>query len=429
MKKYKDSSIVDKNKLQLFNYLSDFSEDKKGEILKMFIEGDFNCGISSFRDKMKKKIAMPKFGKRTLIYWLSRGWSEEESLLKRKHIKRDPEKSPMNINFWVNKGYSEKDAESKVKSQRKLNKEYWINRGYNEIEAIEQVSYFQRQQSEKLNKKIKLNPEKYKGMFNTQIEYWIKKGFDLEESKNMLLKRQKTFSKEICIEKNGEEMGLIIWKNRQEKWINSLNMSQYNLSDGKGIKIKERLKKHKVKNIIKSLSISNKDIFIYLIDKCKTINDFIQEYSRYINSDDEISLYRILKPICSLKILQEYYCVSKNDILSLIIPKITQVKSKYSNYTWFNGHICRSDGEYIIANFLFKNNLIYSYENTYNNSKLRCDFYLTDYDLYIEYCGMKANSYDKKIKFLVERNINFIASDNVDDLKNKIIEYVNNKSR
>ena len=135
-----------------------------------------------------------------------------------------------------------------------------------------------------------------------------------------------------------------------------------------------------------------------------------------------------MRPIFSIKLLNEYYNTNKEHILSLLIPKITRIKTKYSYISWFNGHICRSDAEYIIANFLFKNNIKYKYEKYYENSKKRCDFYLIEYDLYIEYLGMRYNSYKTKIDFLDNNNINYIISDDVEELKLKIKNYVNNKN-
>lgn len=57
---------------------------------------------------------------------------------------------------------------------------------------------------------------------NTNIDYFIHKGYSKEEAEKLLKKRQATFSKEICIEKYGEEKGLQVWKDRQEKWQQTL---------------------------------------------------------------------------------------------------------------------------------------------------------------------------------------------------------------
>ncbi len=59
--------------------------------------------------------------------------------------------------------------------------------------------------------------------FNTRIEYYINRGFNPEESKQKLKKRQTTFSMKKCINKYGEIDGLIIFNDRQNKWSDSLN--------------------------------------------------------------------------------------------------------------------------------------------------------------------------------------------------------------
>lgn len=62
---------------------------------------------------------------------------------------------------------------------------------------------------------------------NTKIEFYLKRGFNEEEAKQKLSERQTTFSKEICIEKYGEEEGVKIWKDRQERWIKNNKKSNF----------------------------------------------------------------------------------------------------------------------------------------------------------------------------------------------------------
>jgi hypothetical protein len=76
-------SNILKNKNQLENYLIDFHPNKKDDILNLFEKFNFECGTTSFNVKMKSLIGMPKFGKKTLIYWTSRGWDEETAKIKR----------------------------------------------------------------------------------------------------------------------------------------------------------------------------------------------------------------------------------------------------------------------------------------------------------------------------------------------------------
>lgn len=57
----------------------------------------------------------------------------------------------------------------------------------------------------------------------TTQQYWIKLGYSVEDAKKMLMERQRTFSKNKCIEKHGKESGELVWQQRQEKWQNALH--------------------------------------------------------------------------------------------------------------------------------------------------------------------------------------------------------------
>ena len=65
------------------------------------------------------------------------------------------------------------------------------------------------------------------GRSTAQIEYWINKGFTRDEALEKVHERQQTFSKTKCIEKYGKEEGLKIWKDRQRRWMNTLNSKPY----------------------------------------------------------------------------------------------------------------------------------------------------------------------------------------------------------
>lgn len=65
------------------------------------------------------------------------------------------------------------------------------------------------------------------GRSTAQIEYWINKGFTKDEAIEKVHERQQTFSKKKCIEKYGKEEGLKIWKERQKRWMNTLNSKPY----------------------------------------------------------------------------------------------------------------------------------------------------------------------------------------------------------
>lgn len=102
-------------------------------------------------------------------------------------------------------------------------KEFWIKRGYSEEESMKKSMEVMKNIHIKTSEKKKENKELYKDTYTTNIEYWIKRGYSEEDAKILLSKRQTTFSKEICIEKFGEELGLEKWKKRQEDWIKTLD--------------------------------------------------------------------------------------------------------------------------------------------------------------------------------------------------------------
>lgn len=58
-------------------------------------------------------------------------------------------------------------------------------------------------------------------------EYWMLQGYSEEEATEKVSEAQATFSLEKCIGKYGEEEGYRIWKERQDKWQNTLKSKPY----------------------------------------------------------------------------------------------------------------------------------------------------------------------------------------------------------
>ena len=58
---------------------------------------------------------------------------------------------------------------------------------------------------------------------STRIEYWIKKGLTEEQANAARKERQTTFSLQQCIKKYGEIKGTECWKQRQKKWLKTLD--------------------------------------------------------------------------------------------------------------------------------------------------------------------------------------------------------------
>lgn len=71
-----------------------------------------------------------------------------------------------------------------------------------------------------------------------------------------------------------------------------------------------------------------------------------------------------------------------------------------------NGELVKSGGERMIADYLFKNKIRYEYEKPVkgrsNRTISRPDFYLPDYDVYVEYWGMVDTQDGKERKEYVK---------------------------
>lgn len=116
-----------------------------------------------------------------------------------------------------------------------------------------------------------------------------------------------------------------------------------------------------------------------------------------------------------------------------------EIKKKWSkDFKCSDGHFVRSEGETLIDNWLFNNNIAHSYEKAVypknpNMFPKFCDFYLPQYKIYIEYWGMPDEKYEKnkfeKQKIYVENNLKLIniERENLKDLDNYLSNEIQNK--
>jgi len=166
-------------------------------------------------------------------------------------------RSKFSVDSWIKKGYSKEEAKkeisnmqsgfsNKVKNRFIASKEnfrnlgytedeireicltptqveFWIKKGFSKDCAEYKIKEHQKNSSKEFAKKRSENPELYSAVTHTQIGYWLNKGFSEEEARVKLSERQKTFSLDICIEKYGEEEGVKVFNERQNKWNKSLN--------------------------------------------------------------------------------------------------------------------------------------------------------------------------------------------------------------
>ena len=61
------------------------------------------------------------------------------------------------------------------------------------------------------------------------VEYWLAKGYSIDEAKNIIKESQVTFTLDYCINKYGFEEGTKVYNDRQERWLKSLrkNFEKY----------------------------------------------------------------------------------------------------------------------------------------------------------------------------------------------------------
>lgn len=126
-----------------------------------------------------------------------------------KHMKQEKYRKMFSekVKGEKNPNHKSKTTDLERKSRSPFSKEFIKYKGIDNVEEC--ISEFAKEAIKK-----RIHP--------TTLEYYIDKGYSVEESGKMLYNRQVTFSKDICVEKYGKEEGLKIWVDRQERWQKSL---------------------------------------------------------------------------------------------------------------------------------------------------------------------------------------------------------------
>lgn len=133
--------------------------------------------------------------------------------------------SPFSREFWLEKGYTIEEADYKRNSIRPIRPEYWVEKyDYTWDDAVIKAKDVKKNNDKKGAKKSGSAPKEeiYKRSWR-RPEYWINKGYSLEEAKEIISKKQVMFSYETCVEKYGLVEGKKIWADRQKKWQETLS--------------------------------------------------------------------------------------------------------------------------------------------------------------------------------------------------------------
>lgn len=140
--------------------------------------------------------------------------------------------SAFSVNYWIKRGLSVEDSRLKVKEMKPNLIEYWLSRGFSVEESKLQTELhlmnterafiikYGSDEGVRLFKEKKIKEGKLHSP--RSIDYWVNKGYSNEESKNKVSEVQNKFSLVKCIEKYGDEEGLKVFTERQNKWQKSL---------------------------------------------------------------------------------------------------------------------------------------------------------------------------------------------------------------
>jgi predicted nuclease of restriction endonuclease-like RecB superfamily len=112
--------------------------------------------------------------------------------------------------------------------------------------------------------------------------------------------------------------------------------------------------------------------------------------------------------------------------------KFNKKTEKISTFRCLDGHLVKSKGELIIDNYLFFLGIQHIYEKVISlrGNKVKCDWYLPKYDIYIEYWGYYGKRYNKrkkeKLRLYQKENIKIISTNINKMLKKYIKNYKEN---
>lgn len=199
---------------------------------------------------------------------------------------------------------------------------------------------------------------------------------------------------------------------KHKKFCNSSCFAKYNnqhRDKSVYLKVKETWKKRNGKKdvcricgkLFKKLSYKQ----VFCSKQCReksygTKDELIQWIYNFVNNNGYIPTSKMNWRYCRLA--KKYFGSWNNAIKALGYEPYTQKYGK-RNYKCKDGHIADSISEMIVDNWLFEHKIQHERRKKYPQSKKDCDFFLKDYDIWLEYFGLKGedSEYDKNI--LVKR--------------------------
>lgn len=209
--------------------------------------------VRDYYDKHYKKEGegiCPFTGVPTEFLGLSRGYAKfsNDPITKKKSLATNSveylmkvrgmsEADAMAHKVGLNKYYSENNKRifaegaavdpSYVRSMSRYCKEFWMKKGYSEELSVEKAKTECAKNRAIFETKLKTQPEKYNNRWQSQLQYWLDKGYTIEDARLLLRERQRTFTKEKLIKKYGEIEGITKWNNRQKQWLSNYKKTNF----------------------------------------------------------------------------------------------------------------------------------------------------------------------------------------------------------
>lgn len=381
------------------NCKKDFRDNVINDVVSKYNDGLFEHKMLSF---IRSNYLFPAKTPMTVDYWLARGYDEKEALVQIHEVKKSKKRvSPFSLEHWLkrinpNTGelYTVEEAEYKRNSMRPIRKEYWIeNFGYDEETATIKANETKSENNKKGSQTSKCSVKK-KVNNRLSVEYYTLRGYDENTAKDIISNLQRTFSKDICIEKYGYDEGIKVWRDRQIKWQKSIidnnDMNELNLKKNPYFSL-VGLPKDEIISRVKSMNKKD-DVFIAF-----NKNELLDYINMLIDNKPYLLMTDAEHIMTKLKIYNYFYIGEdfdivefiKNNIMFIDDKHITYIdRNKYSNFFYKTDEFClKSSDEINFYIWCKQYNIEFEYGKRYENSNKRYDFYLPKYDIIIEIAG------------------------------------------
>lgn len=300
--------------------------------------------------------------------------------------------SPFSKEFWVQKGYTDDEAEYKRNSIKPIRKEYWLEKGYSEQLAIQKAEEI-KDINNKKGAKASASRTNHRETSVRCIEYWINKGCSLEDAKEQVRLVQATNTLETYQKKYGTDLGKKKFEERKAKWSKEIEKQS---PDRNAINYKKLFKKYKSNFKIANLLNESRGMNLVL-----TTNDFDQVVRSTLKEKPDL-YYSTPEKLCRVFPRIQYQLLDiKNpkDFMKKYVNGSGGVykSNSYGYRKWHGNSLLRSSSEIRFAELLEKHSISFECEGRYPDSNQRYDFLVGD--KYVEISPMygKDKGYTKKI--------------------------------